>query len=191
MATANTFVQIGSTVTVGNGGAASIEFTSIPGTYTDLMLKLSLRSAASSGGRDYFMFRFNSSSASVYYGTYLAQIDVGSAVAGSQSAVTAASVYVTNAADGAANFFGNNNIYIPNYTSSYAKNLLGSFSSEANQNNGSSLGISTSLWNPGTQAAITSLTIYPGNGHSNDPTYGGGTTWAQYSTASLYGILKY
>ena len=187
MATANTFVQIGSTVTVGSGGAASIEFTSIPGTYTDLMLKLSLRSAASSGGRDYFMFRFNSNSSSVYYGTYLAEIDLGSPVAGSQSAITVATVYVTNAADSAANFFGNNDIYIPNYTSSYAKNLLGSFSSEANQNGGSSLGIATSLWNPGTQAAITTVTIYPGSGTSNVPS----GNWAQYSTASLYGILKY
>ena len=41
---ANTYVQIGSTVTVGVSGAASIDFSSIPSTYTDLVLKVSGRS---------------------------------------------------------------------------------------------------------------------------------------------------
>ena len=36
---ANTYVAI-ATVTVGSGGAASIDFTSIPATYTDLVVKL-------------------------------------------------------------------------------------------------------------------------------------------------------
>ena len=42
MATTYTLI---SSVTVGSGGAASIEFTSIPSTYTDLVLKLSARSS--------------------------------------------------------------------------------------------------------------------------------------------------
>jgi hypothetical protein len=33
------------TVEVGSGGAADIEFTSIPGTYTDLVVKVSARNA--------------------------------------------------------------------------------------------------------------------------------------------------
>jgi hypothetical protein len=37
------------TVEVGSGGAADIEFTSIPGTYTDLVVKVSARSTSSSG----------------------------------------------------------------------------------------------------------------------------------------------
>jgi hypothetical protein len=40
---ANTYEAI-ATVTVGSGGATDIEFTSIPGTYTDLLIKSSLRS---------------------------------------------------------------------------------------------------------------------------------------------------
>jgi hypothetical protein len=39
---ANTFTLIASS-TVGSGGAASIDFTSISSTYTDLVVKLSLR----------------------------------------------------------------------------------------------------------------------------------------------------
>ena len=42
-----TFTQIGSAQVVGSGGAATIDFTSIPSTYTDLVLKVSLRSSAS------------------------------------------------------------------------------------------------------------------------------------------------
>jgi hypothetical protein len=38
---ANTYEAI-ATVTVGSGGAANIEFTSIPGTYTDLINKILL-----------------------------------------------------------------------------------------------------------------------------------------------------
>jgi hypothetical protein len=39
---ANTYTLI-SSVTVGSGGAANIEFTSIPQTYTDLLYKISGR----------------------------------------------------------------------------------------------------------------------------------------------------
>ena len=45
-----TFTQIGSAVVVGSGGAATIDFTSIPSTYTDLLIKLyGSGSAAGSG----------------------------------------------------------------------------------------------------------------------------------------------
>jgi hypothetical protein len=40
---ATTYTLINSSVTVGSGGAADIEFTSIPATYTDLLLVLSGR----------------------------------------------------------------------------------------------------------------------------------------------------
>ena len=44
---ANTFEQI-TTVTVGSGGASSIDFTSIPQTYTDLVIKTSARNTSTS-----------------------------------------------------------------------------------------------------------------------------------------------
>ena len=55
-----TYQKIAS-VTVGSGGAASIDFTSIPSTYTDLALYHSLRSDNS---EDYYGLQFNSSSSS-------------------------------------------------------------------------------------------------------------------------------
>ena len=38
MAITNTLYRIGNTVTVGSGGASNFDFTSIPQTYTDLVL---------------------------------------------------------------------------------------------------------------------------------------------------------
>ena len=58
---ANTYVAI-ATVTVGSGGAANITFSSIPQTYTDLLLSLSLRGAASQSFNDN-LIKFNSSTA--------------------------------------------------------------------------------------------------------------------------------
>ena len=47
-----TYIQIGSTVTVGAGGAANITFSSIPSTYTDLKLVWSARSARTAVNTD-------------------------------------------------------------------------------------------------------------------------------------------
>jgi hypothetical protein len=41
--------------------------------------------------------------------------------------------------------------------------------------------LSANLWNPATQAAITSITLYPQVA----------SLWNQYSTATLFGITKY
>ena len=54
-----TFTKIAS-ATVGSGGASSIEFTSIPSTYTDLVIKLSMRSAFTSFNRHDLQLTFNS-----------------------------------------------------------------------------------------------------------------------------------
>ena len=49
-----------STVTVGSGGASTIEFNNIPQIYTDLKILLSLRSSAS-GTQERFRATFNGS----------------------------------------------------------------------------------------------------------------------------------
>jgi hypothetical protein len=63
---ANTFELIES-VTVGSGGAANIDFTSIPATFTDLCLKYSTRST--SAGDDYLgqYIKFNTATSSFTY----------------------------------------------------------------------------------------------------------------------------
>ena len=58
-----TYIKIAS-VAVGSGGAATIEFTSIPGTYTDLLLLSSTRDGTTADNNTEFKLRFNSSSTS-------------------------------------------------------------------------------------------------------------------------------
>ena len=55
---ATTFTKIAS-VSVGSGGAATMSFTSIPSTYTDIVVKLSARGDAGAISRSVYL-TFNS-----------------------------------------------------------------------------------------------------------------------------------
>jgi hypothetical protein len=173
---ANTYELITS-LTVGSGGANSIDFTNIPGTYTDLLLKLSIRSANNAGNWDPVRIKFNTSSSNItnrnLYGT-------GTAAGSENPTSTEANIFnYTSNANNTASTFGSLDIYIPNYTStSYPKS--GS-SDGVGENNGSAsiAALNAMLWNPATQAAITAIGI---------AAYGGGGSFVQYSTAYLYGI---
>ncbi len=166
----DTFVKIAS-VTVGSGGASSIDFTSIPSTYTDLVVKISARyNDASVLGR----FRFNGDTGSNYsnrrlYGT-------GSSVASnSDSAQTSSYVFGLNdASNYTANTFSNAEFYIPNYAGSSYKSISIDAVSENNATEAYST-LQAGLWS--NTAAITSIKIYQDSG-----------LFVQYSTATLYGI---
>jgi hypothetical protein len=166
---ANTYVQIGSTVTVGSGGASSIDFTSIPATYTDLKLVLSIRATSST----YTAYtRFNGNSSGVYsyrrLGSYGSAYPAFSNSSTSDIGVTA----VVNSSTYTANTFSNCEIYIPNYANtSYNKSTSMDGISENNSAN-AEMAIEAGLF-PST-SAITSISIVQG--------------MAQYSTATLYGI---
>jgi hypothetical protein len=168
---ANTYVAI-ATTTVGSGGASGIEFTNIPGTYTDLKLVFSCRVGASYGGLFYQTdVTLNSTTSGgsndklLYgYGT-----TVGTNIAGTTI------VYgVTNSA-ATANTFGNGEIYIPNYTSSEKKAVSGDSVSESNDS-GAIKSFVAGLFNVTT--AVTSVKIASYDGQN----------FVQYSTATLYGI---
>lgn len=165
---ANTYELIASS-TVGSGGVSSVTFSSIPNTYTDL--KLSLSTAYNSTGAQVIDILINSSSSN-FSGKYLQ----GN---GSGTASGSASFYVglANPTDYTANVFSSTDIYIPNYTStSYAK----SYSAESvTENNGTTsyAWLIAGLWNPATQAAISSIQLKPDTG-----------SFIQYSTFYLYGI---
>jgi len=156
------------TVEVGAGGAANIEFTSIPQTYTDLVVKVSGRSTTTTTGVD---ITFNGSSTSYtnrrLYGT--------GSTAASDSAGTA---YISNTmiADSSytANTFGNGEFYIPNYTNSNNKSVSVDGASENNATTALMM-LTAGLWS--NSAAITSVKITPNAGN-----------FVQYSTATLYGI---
>lgn len=168
----NTMTLI-STVTVGAGGATSIDFSSIPGTYTDLQLVISARTSATGNIVDAVIF--NSDSASNYSFSFL-QGTGGAASSGNSTGTTSIQIGYVNDAGTTSNTFANQVIYIPNYTASTSKSMS---IDTVQENNGTQAlsWINAARWS-GT-AAITSLSVLLSSGN-----------FVQYSTASLYGILK-
>jgi hypothetical protein len=164
---ANTMTLIASS-TVGAGGAASIDFTSIPSTYTDLVVKISGRT--NNGGTvEGSTITFNGSN--TYSGRYL-QGDGSSATSGSQSIVN---TMLFTGASATSNTFGNSEMYIPNYLGTTQKSFSGDGVSENNATQsfaGLFAGLATLT------SAITTITI-AGNA---------GGSFVQYSTAYLYGV---
>jgi hypothetical protein len=156
------------TTTVGSGGTETIVLSSIPQSFTDLQLVLSLRNSPTAVVGD-IPITFNGTgtgySARILYGT-------GTGVA----SFTETSITVrVNASSSTANTFGNTSVYIPNYAGSTFKSVS---TDEVVENNAASShhAITARLWS--NTAAITSITI------------GAGTTILENSTVSLYGITK-
>ena len=162
MAAGNTYEAI-ATTTLGSP-TATVTFSSITGTYTDLVLIFSGSNATSNNG---LRLRFNSDSSTNYSSTYVygdgstATSSLGSSTTGGQIAVdigSSQSMCVAN---------------IMNYSNATTyKTFIGRGSSAANYADAN-----VSLWR--NTAAITSVTVLLGAGTSN---------FSTGSTFSLYGI---
>jgi hypothetical protein len=70
------------TVTVGSGGAANVEFTSIPATYTHLQIRMIAKNSSTSSGYDFVNMQFNSDTGSNYNSHYLEGTGSGSPISG-------------------------------------------------------------------------------------------------------------
>jgi hypothetical protein len=174
---ANTYIQI-ATVTVGSGGAASMDFTSIPSTYTDLCLKISSRGSRSAVW-DYIRVTFNGNTSSIYSYRYLEGAGSGSATSGNNGAAAPPQIVgVTSGDTATTSTFGNAEIYIPNYANtSYSKSLSIDSAGETNATT-IYMDLAASLF--ASTAAISSISLAAGSGFN----------FVQYSTATLYGISK-
>lgn len=159
------------TVTVGAGGAASIDFTSIPGTYTDLMVVLSARGSVSAVA-DEMLLTFNSS-ASGYSARDLYGNGSSAASSSSSGAAFIAKIWMP-LATATSNTFGSAQIYIPNYAGATNKSISSDSAAETNATT-TYANIMAGLW--ANTSAITSITIKFGSGNI-----------VQYSSATLYGI---
>jgi hypothetical protein len=171
MALNGTMVKI-DTVTVGSGGAASIQFLDIPQTYTDLMIKVSARNTSTENA---YRVRINNDSSSIYSARWL--LGNGSAASSNNnSSQTAAFVGRMSLSTDTASTFGSTEIYIPNYTSSTSKSIS---SDVVTENNGTTAfqSLFAALYT-GT-AAITRLDLIPD-----------ANSFAQHTTATLYGISR-
>ena len=160
--------------TVGAGGASAITFNNIPQNYTDLILKISARTNRADGvGFDNINLQFNGSaigySMRLLYGTGTNALSVN-------SSTTAATFQYATSSNATTATFGNSELYIPNYTGNTLKSFISDSAAENNStgNNDTILALSVSLWSNTT--AINRITLT------------GASNFAQYSTATLYGI---
>jgi len=155
--------------------ATSISFTSIPQTYTDLFLMMSLRGDLNNPQIGHFL-RFNGDSTSTYSDRQLSgngsTTSSGSNGAGGTAIYTGQAPALTQTA----NTFGNTSIYIPNYTSSAVK-AVSVDNVRENDSAASIAFIIAGKWT-GT-SAITSLSIVC---EANN--------WIAGSSISLYGVTK-
>jgi TRAP-type mannitol/chloroaromatic compound transport system substrate-binding protein len=167
---ATTFTKIAS-VSVGSGGAASVSFSSIPSTYTDLALSWSSRSTTTGVESAAQYMTFNGVSTNMSFRRLR-----GDGSAADSYTESSSTIYGTATAAGAtANTFSNGQIYIPNYAGSTNK----SWSVDSVTENNATTAIAVffaGLW--ANTAAITSI------GFTTDANF------AQYSTFTLYGISK-
>lgn len=165
----NTFELIASS-TVGSGGAANIDFTSIPATFTDLCLKVSIRGTTNIGAQVMFVQYNNDSTQSNYSRIRL----LGDGSSASSNASSDSEAAITQGANATANTFSNMEVYIPNYRGSSKKSSSIDFVNETNATT-EYMALYAHIWN--NTSAITSVKLIPNGG-----------TFVQYSTAYLYGV---
>jgi hypothetical protein len=166
----NTFELIASYTA--SGSVSSIDFTSIAGTYTDLCLQLSIRTADTGLVYDGLKVTFNGSSSG--YSDRMIYGDGSSAASASTSGTSTRFHYATtNLAT--SNTFCNTSLYIPNYAGSSYKSIS---SDSVTENNGTAVitVLDAALWS--NTAAITSISIASNSGASI----------VTNSTAYLYGV---
>ena len=160
---ANTYKLISSNVLTTT--AASVTFSSIPNTYTDLVFKIAARSNATTYTNN-LRFYINGSTGNVYSFTRM----LYDANAGTASSYTTAAngneLYfnaATTAASITANTFGNAEIYIPSYGSSDSKQMFSFQSADHNDYIGQG-GMTAGLAR--ISSPITSITIETNAGQS-------------------------
>ena len=157
-----------STVTVGSGGAASIQFTNIPQTGKDLLVLVSGRTNTNSSTGSIVM-DLNGNTTNANY-PMKAMTGTGSSILNDGSAQRTPIEIAGNTST--ANTFGNGLAYISNYTSTTNKSISVDSVGENNATSARQTILAASFT---TSSAITSITLN-----------GAGDTIAQHSTASLY-----
>ena len=167
------------TVTVGGGGASSIEFTSIPATYQHLQVRWIGQSNRGTYATDNLHIRLNGDTGSNYASH---ELRGQGTTAGSFGYASQTKQYISTVIGTTqqASAFGAGIIDILDYTSTSKNKTLrvlagkdnnGTFNSE-----GGAVQVASGLYFA-TPAAVTTVTLIAENGN-----------WQQYSTAALYGI---
>jgi hypothetical protein len=152
---------------------AQIQFTSIPQTYDDLLVKLSLRANSGTGHYLDIEVDFNGESARAWRGLY---------ALGSSPASGTGSFNIVAGANGngsTANTFSNAEFYVPNYKSTAVKCI--SSDGVAENNSGSLWFLAIAANSITNSTAVTEITLRDAFGS---------VSFAAGSMVSLYGITK-
>jgi len=160
------------TVTVGSGGAAIVEFTSIPATYTHLQIRMNVRSNRAVAVENFSMM-FNSTSSNQYVGHYLYANGATAGAGNELNQNSGAGAYIAGDSAGA-NIFGAAVTDILDYANTNKYKVTRSLGG-SDQNGSGNIMFASSLWQ--NTAAINSIRFLSG-----------GTGWVQYSSFALYGI---
>ena len=160
-------------ITVGSGGASSIEFTDIPATYQHLQIRMIMRSTTSNNGFGHRM-RFNGNTGTNYSWHSLAGTG-SSAVAGAAANETLMYMGVMPGTSNTASAFHASVVDVLDYANTSKNTTIRTF--WGNDFNGSGeVQISSGAFYQ--TAAITSLRFIPDSSLS----------YAQHTTAALYGV---
>lgn len=171
-----TYTLIASQLVPAGSGSASVTFSSIPSTYTDLCIRFSARVERGATITPLWM-RLNSDTGTNY--TMRLGYGNGTGVGSLNYNLGYLITGYVNAAGSTASTYTDCDIYIPNYTSSNQKSISCDMAAENNATEGYVGGMTAGRWT-GT-SAINSITFSEGNGPSNI---------SQYSNFYLYGIIK-
>ena len=151
-----TYVALAKTVLTGN--QATITFSAIPGTYTDLCLVVSARTDRASQYNDEIAIKLNSSGGGSYsqtgiYGLNATVYNVARTTANAQLI----RYNYTSASTATSNTFGSLEIYIPNYAGTTQKPISTTYAAENNSSTQWFVGANAALGN--VTSAITSIEL--------------------------------
>jgi len=168
----STYTLISSNVL--SSSAASVTFSAIPSTYTDLVVRISARGSRAAVV-DNIVVRYNSDSSAIYSTTMI----TGAGSTTSSFGTSGNTSFTFNTSNGnttTANSFGSTEIYIPNYLSTTSKPISTISLSETNSATDNYLRALADLFR--NTSAITSMTFTPEIGPN----------WLTGSSFYLYGI---
>jgi hypothetical protein len=173
-----TYTQIGTAQVVGAGGAANITFSSIPSTFTDLIIKISGRDNREGQILDDIRIIVNNNTSAVYAMTRIIAVPTSGVFSGTTgSGATEAGVGFVTAETASAQVFGNTDIYISNYASSAPKS--GTIDG-VSENNAAISGLVFNALYINTTDPITSIQLKPFSVFAN--------IFYEHTTAYLYGV---
>lgn len=163
-----------SSVTVGSGGAANIEFTSISTDWQHLQVRCVLRTE-NAAASNYPRLRFNGDTAT-NYALHNLKGNGSAASAVGYSNQSSIEVYQVAANNASASVFGVLVIDILDYASTSKNKTIRSIGGYDNNGSGE-VHLTSGFWN--STSAVTSLLMFPG---------GSSVDFAEYSTAALFGV---